>query len=539
MEEHNSELIITAPAAQYSLHTIRFIRNAQRDHQPDIPESFYALLIVTRGRGSIHMKGEALPMGTGKCFLIQPEASAGLEPEGEGVSYYLLIFGLRSIKEECGGKGLLPEKVELACTPFARVLELMEDIYGCAHGQEELRHFHCYVRFQELLLLLISQNQDHAAVSGRFGSTEWEGIDQSIRHIQQHYRNVLTVEELADLAGIDRWKYTRLFKEKTGLVPLQYLNGVRIEQAKRRLMRGEERLSDIAEHAGFTNEYYFNRRFKQMVGVSPGKFRRSHRNQPRVAAPFLEDFLVALDILPIVQYSHAKWGKQDYLALHHVPTFDEFREDFTALSVYNPDFIILRDRYQNNEYVQCRSVSPLCVLDEQSDDWRSLLRMVGNYVGRLERAEEVIAGYEAKAREARAKLSSMSGETVAFLRISADFVHQYTDTGRGFATAVLYGDLGLSPHRIQKAEAGASTARMTRLKPDELSMLTADHLFVTFDKWHSQAEGEERALLQHPVWSALPAVRNNRVYEVDFMTWMNYGVISNIKKIDDILHALA
>ncbi|MGO4547363.1 helix-turn-helix domain-containing protein [Paenibacillus sp. 2TAB23] len=539
MEEHNSELMITAPAAQYSLQTIRFIRNAKRDHRPVIPENFYALLLVTRGRGSIHMKGEAFAMGTGKCFLLRPEASAALELEGEGISYYLLIFGLQSVKEDKGGKSLLPAKAELACTPFARVLELIEDIYGCTHEQEELRQFHCYVRFQELLLLLISQNQDHAAVNGKIGSVESEGIDQSIRHIQQHYRNVLTVEELADLAGIDRWKYTRLFKEKTGLVPLQYLNGIRIEQAKRRLTRGEERLSEVAEHAGFTNEYYFNRRFKQMVGVSPGQFRRSHRDQPRVAAPFLEDFLVALDILPIVQYSHAKWGKQDYLALHHVPTFDELSEDFTALSAHNPDFIILRDRYENSEYVQCRSVSPLCVLDEHSDNWRALLRMVGSYVGRSERAEEVIAGYEAKASEARTKLSSVSGETVAFLRISADFVHQYTDTGRGFATAVLYGDLGLCPHRIQKAESGGSTARMTRLSLDELSMLTADHLFVTFDKWHSQADGEERALLQHPLWSALPAVRNNRVYEVDFMTWMNYGVISNTKKIDDILHALA
>jgi len=68
--------------------------------------------------------------------------------------------------------------------------------------------------------------------------------------------------------------------------------------------------------------------------------------------------------------------------------------------------------------------------------------------------------------------------------------------------------------------------------------LDADHLFITFDKHHSAVEGEERGLLDFPLWRELPAVKNNNVYEVDFLTWMNYGVISHGKKIDDVLDVL-
>ncbi|MNG33275.1 hypothetical protein D3C84_1194880 [compost metagenome] len=73
------------------------------------------------------------------------------------------------------------------------------------------------------------------------------------------------------------------------------------------------------------------------------------------------------------------------------------------------------------------------------------------------------------------------------------------------------------------------------LTPKELSHLSADHLFITFDR----QEGEGREVLDTPLWNRLPAVRSNCVYEVDFMAWMNYGVLSHQRKIEDVLHVLA
>lgn len=65
--------------------------------------------------------------------------------------------------------------------------------------------------------------------------------------------------------------------------------------------------------------------------------------------------------------------------------------------------------------------------------------------------------------------------------------------------------------------------------------MTADHLFIAFDL----QEGEGRELLDTPLWRSLPAVRNRCVYEVDFMAWMNYGVLSHQRKIADVLKVLA
>lgn len=47
--------------------------------------------------------------------------------------------------------------------------------------------------------------------------------------------------------------------------------------------------------------------------------------------------------------------------------------------------------------------------------------------------------------------------------------------------------------------------------------------------------GAEQLQLDHPVWQTVPAVQSKRASQVDFMTWMNRGVIANRKKVDDVL----
>ncbi|MNC01040.1 Iron(3+)-hydroxamate-binding protein FhuD precursor [compost metagenome] len=102
----------------------------------------------------------------------------------------------------------------------------------------------------------------------------------------------------------------------------------------------------------------------------------------------------------------------------------------------------------------------------------------------------------------------------------------------GYTGSVLHDDLGLQPHAlVPKLTRGQKRVSLTR---EELASLTADHLFITFDR----QEGEGRELLDTPLWRNLPAVRNRCVYEVDFMAWMNYGVLSHQRKIEDVLRAL-
>lgn len=117
---------------------------------------------------------------------------------------------------------------------------------------------------------------------------------------------------------------------------MEHLNGLRIERAQQQLLLTKDRLHDIALTVGYSNEYYFNRRFKGAVGVTPGQYRSLHQDGVRVFAPFLEDYLLALGITPVAQYCHAQWGKQEYLALDQVPTFDISAEIGQSFPVTRP-----------------------------------------------------------------------------------------------------------------------------------------------------------------------------------------------------------
>lgn len=495
----------------------------------------HTLLIVSEGQGWLKTEDRRSPLDKGAGFLIEAGSVNRIQAGERGLSFYRLAFEVvctgcseQHDVKKLSGNGMLRPGF-LHCKPYSQCALLLDSIYNSRRSMEDIERFAAQTRFQDLLLLIMRENSPAMKTKN-----DHEAVERSIRYMEEHFSDALSVDQLAEIAGIGRALYTRLFKEITGQIPLEYLNGLRIERAQQQLLLTKDRLHDIALSAGYSNEYYFNRRFKGTVGVTPGQYRSLHQEGVRVFAPFLEDYLLALGITPVVQYCHAQWGKQDYLGLDKVPSFDISSGDWQGLSRYMPDLIILDDGFQRWHLGECRQVAPLLRLPFHQEDWRATLRSAAAVFGRTERVQEVIGHYEQLARRAKRMLSrSVRGQTVALLRISAYGVVLYGSEDLGYAAGVLHDDLSLQRHSfVRQLTRGQKRVNLTH---EELSDLTADHLFITFDL----QEGESRELLDSQLWKSLPAVRNHCVYEVDFMAWMNYGVLSHERKIEDVLRVLA
>ena len=498
----------------------------------------HTLIIVSEGQGWLKAEDRRYSLEKGSGFLIEAGALNRIQAGEQGISLYRLEFRLipaGDVKPGTGDKGhdrheenmLRPGTLD--CRPFSQCALLLESIYYSFRRPEDIEWFTAQTRFQELLLLLMRAN---ALVLK--AKDEREAVEDSIRYMEEHCSEPLSVDQLAEIAGIGRARYTQIFKEIIGRMPLEHLNGLRIERAQQQLLLTRDRLHEIALAAGYSNEYYFNRRFKRTVGVTPGQYRSLHQEGVRVFAPFLEDYLLALGITPVVQYCHAQWGKQEYLGLDEVPAFDISSGDWQGLTSYHPELIMLDDGFQRWQLGECSRVAPLFRLPFHQEDWRATLRSAAAVFGRTGRVQEVISEYEQQARQARRLLSrSVRGQTVALLRISACGVTLYGCEHLGYAAGVLYDDLGLERHPLVRQLTRGQ--KRVNLSPEELAGLGADHLFITFDL----QEGGGRELLDTPLWRSLPAVRNRCVYEVDFMAWMNYGVLSHQRKIADVLKVLA
>lgn len=85
----------------------------------------------------------------------------------------------------------------------------------------------------------------------------------------------LTIIDVQSATGISERKISNLIKQKTELNFKQFLNKLRITEAKRLLKESDLQISEIAFKIGYGNVSHFNRVFKQEEGVSPGNFRKA------------------------------------------------------------------------------------------------------------------------------------------------------------------------------------------------------------------------------------------------------------------------
>jgi ABC-type Fe3+-hydroxamate transport system substrate-binding protein len=222
--------------------------------------------------------------------------------------------------------------------------------------------------------------------------------------------------------------------------------------------------------------------------------------------------------------------------LNRVPTFDIATADVEAISGVKPDFIMMYEGFERwISFDRFNRLAPTYKLTLPGEDWRSTLRTVADLLGKTDKVKEVIGEYEHKANEAQKILKrSIQGQTVACLRISNSGVYLYSGADHGYTGPVLYKDLGLAPPKLVTQLTGH--ARRVPLTREQLASLDADHLFIAFDRL---SEGENKSGFDETLWQTLPAVRNRQVYEVDFFAWMNYGVLSHNRKIDDLLKIFA
>lgn len=101
-------------------------------------------------------------------------------------------------------------------------------------------------------------------------------IVRSLDYIEDNLADSLTLSDIAGASGYSRYHFLRVFKRCTGQTPHAYLMRRRVERAQQLLRRGDS-IADTAYGAGFTDQAHLSRRFKQIVGVTPGEFVRGVR----------------------------------------------------------------------------------------------------------------------------------------------------------------------------------------------------------------------------------------------------------------------
>ncbi len=102
-----------------------------------------------------------------------------------------------------------------------------------------------------------------------------DGIKSVRDYIESHISDNITVKELADTVHMSVTHFSRVFKERSGFSPYEYVVNMRLNKAKELLLKSDMTITTIAYETGFNSEANFVYCFTKNVGISPGKFRKA------------------------------------------------------------------------------------------------------------------------------------------------------------------------------------------------------------------------------------------------------------------------
>ncbi|MEV7089698.1 helix-turn-helix domain-containing protein [Streptomyces sp. NPDC093085] len=109
-------------------------------------------------------------------------------------------------------------------------------------------------------------------------------LEPLLRWLEENAERDLTLDDIADRAGMSTRTLNRRFREQTGTTPLQWLHRARIREAQHLLETTGQPVDRIAERVGFGSPTAFRDRFKRLVGTSPRAYRQAFRRSPQPTA---------------------------------------------------------------------------------------------------------------------------------------------------------------------------------------------------------------------------------------------------------------
>ena len=98
-------------------------------------------------------------------------------------------------------------------------------------------------------------------------------IHEALEFIEHNFQNNISVEDMADVCGLNRSYFGKIFKEALGVPPQEFLLKYRMVKATELLKLTKLSVGDISSAVGYDNQLHFSRAFKSIYGVSPKKWR--------------------------------------------------------------------------------------------------------------------------------------------------------------------------------------------------------------------------------------------------------------------------
>jgi AraC-like DNA-binding protein/quercetin dioxygenase-like cupin family protein len=237
---------------------------------PNHFHGYYVIGFVEKGERCLSCKNQVYTIGKGDIILFNPgdnhacvQSDDGtLDYRGLNISQEVML----DLAEEVTGRRELPgfsrnviKDEELSC--YLRPLHEMIMKGSCEFGKEE-----------NLLLLLSLLIERYGQPFASCIPDCREEIDRACAFMEERFTQRIYLDQICHHAGLSKSTLLRAFTKSKGVTPYNYLENIRIGEAKKLLEQGVPPV-EAALRTGFSDQSHFTNYFSRFIGLAPGVYR--------------------------------------------------------------------------------------------------------------------------------------------------------------------------------------------------------------------------------------------------------------------------
>ena len=244
-------------------------------HSVPHTHNYMELFYIVGGKGQFLIQDQLYPVDANNLVIINPnvthtEVSLNAQP----LEYIVLgIDGIElSTNENSDGQFNILGHFESA------------EISGCMRNilremeQKNAGHEDVCQAYMEILFIRLMRNTMLTVSAGPQITSGNRQCTAVKRYIDLHFKEALTLEQLADETHINKYYLSHAFKREYGVSPINYMINKRIEESKYLLAETDLSLSQIAQLLGFSSLSYFSQVFRRTQSVTPMEYRKNAKN---------------------------------------------------------------------------------------------------------------------------------------------------------------------------------------------------------------------------------------------------------------------
>ncbi|MDR6551986.1 AraC family transcriptional regulator [Paenibacillus qinlingensis] len=241
---------------------------------------YFLIHTVHAGKGTFEMCGRTYDCQAGDTFIIYPGELFTYTADANTPWHYTWVaFTGRAASTTLAQIGMSPEQAVISGSTPRTIRHYYRHIRSSFRQSDfpQLEELEAEGWLRLLLHELGRVNTHHISVKHTAETDIKRQIGQAIRYLELQYTQAVSIEHLARNLGYHRTYLCKMFKQSTGLSPMQYLFNIRMERAKQ-LLRTAMTIDQIASSVGFNDALYFSKQFHKWSGSAPSVYRKELRN---------------------------------------------------------------------------------------------------------------------------------------------------------------------------------------------------------------------------------------------------------------------